>query len=384
MNNKLFELGRLTIVDLYDWNNRDILKYESYFQRQTAWRIKDRKFLIDSIFNNYPIPSIFICDADIDYDNLSKQYNVLDGRQRLESIFKFLKNEFDYEGRFFKDFNDTEKDQVLNYSIPIVQIYLKPNEVEKIKEIFKRLNTNSRNLNKIEKEATRLLEYDFMILCKILSNIIRPNEFEKYKEELNMLFQKDEDDENEISLEDDEKMDLNPSVSEIIIPENINYIQRLFLERDLIFTEYEIGRQVPLQYLLNILGSIILNKIIHRNLAEKEIINISESFSYYNVKEKIKEYNQVCEKIYTIFSNSSLEKFWISKYNLYSLSYFFATNRNISYSTTNEIVEKLSLFLRKNSQFEIYRRKAQERGNDKNTREERNQILEEIFIPEQK
>ena len=386
MSNILYELGRLTVVDLYDWNNRDILRYESYFQRQAAWKLNDRKLLIDSILNNYPIPSIFICDADINYDTLLKQYNVLDGRQRLESIFKFLKNEFDYEGRFFKDLTDNEKRLILNYSIPIVQIYLKPNEVDKIKEIFKRLNTNSRNLNKIEKEATRLLEYDFMLLCKVLANVIKPNEFDEYIKEIDELFIKDEnqeDDIQEITINEEEKLTINPTVSDIIIPDNINNIQTLFLEKGLIFSEYEIGRQVHLQYLLNILGSIILNRIIHRNLSENDIINISEAFLTYKVKENTERYNYICKKLYSIFNNKEINKFWVSKYNLYSLSYFLTKNNDLDSLSENEILEILNGFIKNEDSSNEYRRLAQERGNDLSTRIKRNEILERIFNPGQ-
>ena len=168
----------------------------------------------------------------------------------------------------------------------------------KIKEIFKRLNTNSRNLNKIEKEATRLLEYDFMLLCKVLANVIKPSEFDEYKKEIDELFIKDEnqeDDVQEITINEEEELTINPTVSDIIIPDNINNIQTLFLEKGLIFSEYEIGRQVHLQYLLNILGSIILNRIIHRNLSENDIINISEAFLTYKVKENTERYNYICK-----------------------------------------------------------------------------------------
>lgn len=382
MSDKLFELGRLTIVDLYDWHNRNILEYESYFQRQTAWREKDRIFLIDSIINNYPIPSIFICDAEINYDNLAKKYNVLDGRQRLESIFKFLKNDFQWEGKYFKDLTNKEKDQILNFSIPIIQIFLKPNDVEKIKEIFRRLNTNSRNLNKIEKEATRLLEYDFMILCKVLANIIKLDEFENYKKEIDELFKNDDDDVNEISISEEEKITINPEVNDIISNNDISFIQKLFLDKNLIFSEYEIGRQVHLQYLLNILGSIILNKIINRNLSEADIISISEAFLLYSVKEKTEEYNNVCRKLYSLLKKEELDKFWISKYNLYSLSYLFLKNEQIMNLSVSEITDKLNTFC-KSEDFNDYRRFVQERGNDKVTREKRNNILEKIFTPGQ-
>lgn len=383
MKEKLFELGRLTIVDLYDWNNREILKYDTYFQRQAAWKEKDRIFLIDSIINGYPLPSIFICDASIDYDSLKKQYNVLDGRQRLESIFKFLKNEFKYNNKFFNEMSNEEKDRILSYSIPIVQIYIDPTDVNRIKEIFKRLNTNSRNLNKIEKDATKLLEYDFMLLNKVLVGIVNIDEYPKYKEEIDNLFQyeDEEQDEIEIILPEDE-VTVDDYISEIIIDKNINNIKNIFTKEDFIFSKYFIGRQVNLQHLLNILGSIILEKIIHRNLQEKDIVQISENMRKFEVKEKVIKYNDICKTIFSIYSNDLLDKFWKTRTNLYSLSYLFY-NKDLNIEET-KIIEILNNFKnRKNTLFQEYNDKVQDKLNDKNVRERRNEILNEIFFPGQ-
>lgn len=383
MKEKLFELGRLTIVDLYDWNNREILKYDTYFQRQAAWKEKDRIFLIDSIINGYPLPSIFICDASIDYDSLKKQYNVLDGRQRLESIFKFLKNEFKYNNKFFNGMSNEEKDRILSYSIPIVQIYIDPTDVNRIKEIFKRLNTNSRNLNKIEKDATKLLEYDFMLLNKVLVGIVNIDEYPKYKEEIDNLFQyeDEEQDEIEIILPEDE-VTVDDYISEIIIDKNINNIKNIFTKEDFIFSKYFIGRQVNLQHLLNILGSIILEKIIHRNLQEKDIVQISENMRKFEVKEKVIKYNDICKTIFSIYSNDLLDKFWKTRTNLYSLSYLFY-NKDLNIEET-KIIEILNNFKnRKNTLFQEYNDKVQDKLNDKNVRERRNEILNEIFFPGQ-
>ena len=40
---KSFSLGRLDIVDLYEWHTNGKLVYETYFQRQFVWKEKDKK-----------------------------------------------------------------------------------------------------------------------------------------------------------------------------------------------------------------------------------------------------------------------------------------------------------------------------------------------------
>jgi hypothetical protein len=57
------------------------------FQRQSVWRTKDRQNLIDSIIRNYALPAIFL------YKRTEKGkiiYDVIDGKQRLESILMFM------------------------------------------------------------------------------------------------------------------------------------------------------------------------------------------------------------------------------------------------------------------------------------------------------
>ena len=64
-----------------------------------------------------------------------------------------------------------------------------------------------------------------MLLCKVLANVIKPNEFDEYKKEIDELFIKDEnqeDDIQEITINEEEKLTINPTVSDIIIPDNIN------------------------------------------------------------------------------------------------------------------------------------------------------------------
>ena len=96
---KLFEMGRLDVVDLYEWHSSDKLNYSAYFQRQYVWREKDKEELIDTIFKGFPIPAVFLCEANTDLSKIKKTYNVLDGRQRLESIFSYINNEFKYNGK---------------------------------------------------------------------------------------------------------------------------------------------------------------------------------------------------------------------------------------------------------------------------------------------
>src|SRR2546421_10224449 len=75
-----------SILDIQNLYANGNLKLEPCFQRQSVWTERDRAKLIDSILRNYPLPAIFLYKRQEDGDLV---YDVIDGKQRLESIFMF-------------------------------------------------------------------------------------------------------------------------------------------------------------------------------------------------------------------------------------------------------------------------------------------------------
>lgn len=77
------------------WNShRDEIDLSPLYQREgDLWSPSDKAYLIDTILNDFDIPKIYL--ADFTYYNSSlnrkkKPYAVIDGRQRLESIYDFF------------------------------------------------------------------------------------------------------------------------------------------------------------------------------------------------------------------------------------------------------------------------------------------------------
>lgn len=75
--------GTKSILDLSSLYDHGHLNLEPGFQRQTVWKLRDRAFLIDSILRNYPLPAIFPYKRE---EKGELVYDVIDGKQRLESI----------------------------------------------------------------------------------------------------------------------------------------------------------------------------------------------------------------------------------------------------------------------------------------------------------
>lgn len=377
---KSFSLGRLDIVDLYEWHTNGKLMYETYFQRQFVWREKDKKDLIDTIMKGYPIPAIFICDAKTNYTTLSKTYNVLDGRQRLESIFEFLDNKYEYKGKKFNQLDEDEKKSILNYNITLIQMYLEPDDTEKIKEIFKRLNKNSYNLNKMEKQSTQLVEYDYMIIAKIVSGIVQIEKIEDYLDEISELFTEEYDGEiDDYSIEEDAGDNIPSEIKELCKCEKICNINKL-LTTDIVFTHYDKQRQIALQYFLNIFACIIKNEIINRNVSEKLIIELSEIDKKILSKE-LSKCNDACGILLELY-DEGIDSFWKNKTSFFTLTVLFARNledaRRISVDKIKQILEEFQ-----NSgevEWEKYNEASRQGVNDKNVREQREQILLKLLF----
>ena len=70
-----------------DVNRQGQLNLTPPYQRKSIWVRRDKQFFLNTIFNNYPCPAIYI-QKDLNENNKTL-YNVVDGKQRLTAIFEF-------------------------------------------------------------------------------------------------------------------------------------------------------------------------------------------------------------------------------------------------------------------------------------------------------
>ena len=142
---------------LLDLDKNGQLDLEPPYQRRSVWTPKDRRFFLDTIFRNYPSPAIFLHKHISDTGAV--KYFVVDGKQRLETILRFSKGKLkigdDYgdsrlDGKRFSDIaGDMElKLRFWNYQIPVEMIDFRESSV--VKNVFDRLNRNSRKLTSQE------------------------------------------------------------------------------------------------------------------------------------------------------------------------------------------------------------------------------------------
>ncbi len=148
-------------MDLSLHNLRQSLKDASYinlsptYQRRHRWDGKKRSQLIESLLLNIPIPPIFL------FENDYNQYEIMDGRQRLEAIKDFLDNSYPLRGmEYWPELNRTRFGELpptiqrglLRRTISAIVLLAETSrpedsEIDVRMALFKRLNTGGVNLN---------------------------------------------------------------------------------------------------------------------------------------------------------------------------------------------------------------------------------------------
>lgn len=121
------------------------------YQREFCWTTEYQAGIIISIFEKYPIPAIYIdrkLSRTIDF--------LIDGRQRVETIWRFKNNKFpilwDGKSTLYKDLEMKEKNEFLNTTLRLCVCTNWPKE--EIRNLFLRLQ-NTKPLSNEEKIAAR-------------------------------------------------------------------------------------------------------------------------------------------------------------------------------------------------------------------------------------
>lgn len=82
------------------------------YQRRSVWNARDRRFFLDTVFRGYPCPPIFLHKSV----GVSDQaiYSVVDGKQRLQTLFAFVDGEVSIAHDYGDDrFNDKTWDKLV-------------------------------------------------------------------------------------------------------------------------------------------------------------------------------------------------------------------------------------------------------------------------------
>jgi len=174
-----FDSNRQSVRSLADLYRNSLLNLDPVFQRQSVWRRKQREHLIDSVFHGYPIPAIFLY-KHIDESTGAMVFEVVDGKQRLETLFMYMGV---MRGRFPASLQLPNADQpqsvgwsalrkwkqqsrIEEYPLQVIQVEA---DLSDIIELFVRINSTGNALTRQEIRNARFYRTPFLKTAKRLA-----------------------------------------------------------------------------------------------------------------------------------------------------------------------------------------------------------------------
>ena len=143
---------------LYVYSEKESIEINPDYQRLgDIWTLEKRQLLIDSIINGFDIPKIYFHKFSNPQkkDDTTYRYAIVDGKQRLESIWQFIEGEFplssDFEymrdtsvklaGLTYKELGRRYPNLKLQFdSFPLSIVTIETDDIDLIEDMFSRLN----------------------------------------------------------------------------------------------------------------------------------------------------------------------------------------------------------------------------------------------------
>ena len=152
------EYSPITIQELINGKERAELNLNPWYQRRSTWSQAQKAYLINTILERKPVPSLYIRHSlDIAKEKSIKE--VVDGQQRIRAILEYVNNAFAarhpaYETKLkFSELSRSEKSSFRMTSLSVGYL-LEASDTDVI-EIFGRLNSVAKTLNLQEKRNAR-------------------------------------------------------------------------------------------------------------------------------------------------------------------------------------------------------------------------------------
>jgi hypothetical protein len=148
----------LSVEPLVARIDRDSLILQPEFQREYVWSSNKASLLIESILMRIPLPVVYFAET------LDSDWEVVDGQQRLTSLYSFVRGHFPDKSAFklgrlqvlselrsksFKELSRADQNTILNYTLRAV-VLQKDSHPDLKFEVFERLNCGSVQLTDAE------------------------------------------------------------------------------------------------------------------------------------------------------------------------------------------------------------------------------------------
>jgi hypothetical protein len=144
----------MIISDLLGFYAGKTLDINPWYQRRAVWSLPQKAYLINTIFERKPVPSIYI-RQQIDVENERALKEVVDGQQRIRTIISYRANEFSSKHpahHSYVRYTQLSPAQRTSFlSTPLSVGYLIGATDQDVIEIFGRINSVAKTLNPMEK-----------------------------------------------------------------------------------------------------------------------------------------------------------------------------------------------------------------------------------------
>lgn len=193
------EHDSLTVKQILAWNDEGKLNLNPGFQRSSVWVKRDRQLLIDTILRGMPLPNLFLWEHK---EGNKIVFDVIDGKQRIESLLEFTKNreplslKFDPEGdadwecqdlyewswKELKQYEPKIMARFLGYEFPVVLV---KGSLPDIEQVFIRINSTGKKLTPQEIRHAKWYKNSDLLLTA--ESIAKTKKYERYFREMGIL-----------------------------------------------------------------------------------------------------------------------------------------------------------------------------------------------------
>jgi Protein of unknown function DUF262/HNH endonuclease len=179
MTKLTFTPRQYTVQDIINRYRNENLNLEPGFQRKSVWTLSDRKKLIDSVARGFPLPAVFFYKRE---ENGRLVYDVIDGKQRLETILGFageLRGSR-FAARLQLDGDDARQEydwrrlvrlrrqtMITGYCLQVIEV---DGTLADIVDLFVRINSTGKALTKTERLHAKYGNSPFFKVAAKLAN----------------------------------------------------------------------------------------------------------------------------------------------------------------------------------------------------------------------
>lgn len=150
----------LELLDMID--RKELIVNKSYQRHAGLWPIGASSYFIDTIFEGYPFPKVYLYEF-INTTERKIKKELVDGQQRITAIRRFINDDFPvkgdspFSGLRFSEIDAENQNKFLYYSVSVDVI--RNASKSEILQMFRRMNAYTQPLNNAEKRHSSFSGY---------------------------------------------------------------------------------------------------------------------------------------------------------------------------------------------------------------------------------